>query len=328
MFIDITKQIQKKVTITYNHLNLPLVITFTNSSGTAQPRRLEYIYDASGVKLRKTVFLNNVAVDTRDYINGIEYVGGVLDRFAHTEGAVVKQGNTTTYLHEYTIKDHLGNGRVTYSDANADGVVTVADIKQINHYYPFGMNMEGNFNGKDGYNRYQFNGKELNDDFSLGWNDYGARFYDASIARWVAVDPLAEKMTRHSPYNYAFDNPMRFIDPDGREPAQGGPGDPVPNPKISNDNARGENSNRFMSTRSNPDGTKRKHKGVDILATPGTPVSSTLAGKVVAVDNSTSNNTRGGGGLGNTIVVESKLPDGSAVYMKCCIYEVRPSKPR
>ena len=122
---------------------------------------------------------------------------------------------TNSYQHEYTIKDHLGNARVTYSDANNDGVIAVSDIKQINHYYPFGMNMEGNWNGAAGSNKYQYNGKEWNDDFGLGLNDYGARFYDPAIARWTAVDPLSEKYRRWSPYNYGMNNPIRFNDPTG-----------------------------------------------------------------------------------------------------------------
>jgi RHS repeat-associated protein len=180
----------------------------------AQPRRIEFIYDATGVKLRKTIFVNSVATDTTSYINGIEYKGKALDRFPHTEGAVVRQTDGT-FQHEYTIKDHLGNARVTYIDKNADGKVDSTEIKQVNHYYAFGLNMEGNFNGASGTNKYQYNGKEWNDDFGLGLNDYGARFYDAAIGRFTAVDPLSLMFAPMSPYQYARNSPINFVDPTG-----------------------------------------------------------------------------------------------------------------
>jgi RHS repeat-associated protein len=91
------------------------------------------------------------------------------------------------------------------------------EITDANDHYPFGMNhlKTGNaYFGQGTYKNYKYNGKELQES---GMYDYGARFYMPDIGRWGVVDPLAEKMTRHSTYNYAFSNPVNFIDPDGRE---------------------------------------------------------------------------------------------------------------
>ncbi len=108
---------------------------------------------------------------------------------------------------------------MTFKDVGNDGLITTADIDpmKVNNYYPFGLNMEGNWSGgAQNPNKYQFNGKELNQDFGLDWNDYGARFYDAALARWTAVDPLAGKYDAWSPYNYTMNNPIKYIDPTGK----------------------------------------------------------------------------------------------------------------
>ena len=143
------------------------------------------------------------------------------------------------YVYNYT--DHLGNIRMSYS---LDKIDNVLKILEENHYYPFGLKHTNYNSDKKKYveleigdplyepgefgkkikpapltdavlYKYKYNGKEYQDELGLGWYDYQARNYDPAIGRWMNIDPLAEKSRRYSPYTYALDNPVYFIDPDG-----------------------------------------------------------------------------------------------------------------
>ena len=98
-------------------------------------------------------------------------------------------------------------------------------VVQMDDYCPFGLTFNSYKRENSVENRFAYNGKELQKELSLGTYDYGARMYDPAMGRWWQVDPLTEAMSNHSPYSYAFNNPVNFIDRFGMFPDDAGLGD-------------------------------------------------------------------------------------------------------
>ncbi len=81
-----------------------------------------------------------------------------------------------------------------------------------------GYNNITNSLGNSTAQKFGYNGKELNEELGLQWHDFDARNYDASLGRWMNIDPLAEEFYEWSPYNFVYNSPIRFIDPTGMGP--------------------------------------------------------------------------------------------------------------
>ena len=176
-------------------LNLPRRVT---QSG----QLVKYYYDAAGAK-RQVVAPSGVQTT---YEGAFEYnANGTLARIGLEEGQLLRDA-LGSYSVQYYLKDHLGNTRLVLKE---DG-----NVSQRTEYYGFGLPIFKDTSSV-ATNKYLYNGKEQQP--QTKWFDYGARMYDPTIGRWMTIDPLSEQSRRWSPYNYVYNNPLRFIDPDGME---------------------------------------------------------------------------------------------------------------
>lgn len=202
--------------IKYNYLNLPSYIPFSKQSSS-----INYIYDAAGSKLCKKTVSSEVPLNTTVYYAGnMVYDASKKLSFVLTDEGRALPSTTasgTVFTYEFNVKDHLGNVRMVLKE---DGTML-----QENHYYPFGLVMKGlgtnavaSLKDKTSpKNNYLYNDKELQTDFDLNWEDYGARMLDVSIPGFGTMDPHAESYYSISPYAYCGGNPISRVDPTGMD---------------------------------------------------------------------------------------------------------------
>ena len=190
---NLTKDLNKGIsTITYNVLNLPNMVTFSDGSTIA------YTYGADGTKL-KTVHKTGSTTTTTDYCGNVVYENGVQKLLLTDEGYVTLSDGK----YHYYLKDHQGNNRVVINQSGT--------VEEANHYYPFG----GVFASSGNVQPYKYNGKEYDSKKGLNWYDYGARHYDAVLGRFTTNDRFAEKYYSMSPYQYGANSPVGNIDVNG-----------------------------------------------------------------------------------------------------------------
>ncbi|MBL7887063.1 MAG: hypothetical protein JNJ52_09965 [Flavobacterium sp.] len=233
----LTDQNKGILNIKYNHLNLPIEITFTGTN-----KKINYIYNGAGVKVKKTV-TNASAINHTDYISGFQYAQTgtgtvVLQFFPHTEGYVSNTvvGGVNNYNYVFNYTDHLGNVRLSYTK---DPGTNVLKILEESHYYPYGLkhakyNIDQAFYdqcAETGQStciqrtsrlpyQYKFNSQEYQDEMSLNMTAMDFRQYDNAIGRFVGIDLLSELNTTINPYHFANNNPIFWADPSGLDPVE------------------------------------------------------------------------------------------------------------
>lgn len=229
------------LSITYNYLGLPTQILFDDDGDGNDDYTLTCVYDAEGNKIKQTyeytpVFVPVFDVKTEkkwfaglEFTNKVDKNGNFYNSVAyyHLYGRVIKQTKTpysgspvTSVKAEYVLTDHLGNTRVVFTDMDGNWSISRdmvdGEISSIHHYYPFGLEMEGDWQSYDSellsYD-YGYNGIESLENRQLNLATY--RILDPGIGRWYQVDPAAESFYGLSPYVSMGNNPVSFIDPEG-----------------------------------------------------------------------------------------------------------------
>ena len=208
------------VAIRYNLLNLPDTVQFENGN------RIVYFYYAGGERAGAvtTTYSTPISVpldsvylgedphfDMWEHRHGnLFYKMGSPSRLLFDDGffeLAERHGGLISQIPYVFVRDHLGSVRLVCNGNTGEVVQTL-------EYLPSGVIFRSrNFDRQP----YRFTGKELLSAHGLDWYDSGARMQEFHIPRFTTMDPLCEKYYSISPYAYCNNNPVKYVDPDGRK---------------------------------------------------------------------------------------------------------------
>ncbi|GAA3249594.1 SpvB/TcaC N-terminal domain-containing protein [Dactylosporangium siamense] len=230
--------------------------------GTATPGaepsvHAQYLYDATGARVKKLVRRQGGAVEVTHYVDAMfeehRWAGGANNHVHVSDDqkriAIVRIGaahpDDRGPATAFQLGDHLGSSTAVVDAAG--------DLTNREEFTPYGETSFGSYARK----RYRYTGKERDEESGLAYHQ--ARYLMPWLARWASVDPLAARTPEQSPYEYAASNPLALVDPTGLSP------DGLTNAQrtlIDNANANADASEQFA--RENPGGVRQlRHDLID-----------------------------------------------------------------
>jgi len=225
---NLIKNLDKGVVATrHNFLNLPDTIQFQNgnqiiNSYLADGRKVKAVYKtySTGIVVpQDAVYHGNAYYD----VSTDEWDGHYMYRSWYGHGPKMFMVQTSegyvgadyvgidshrNYAYYYYVHDHLGNVRIT---RNSQGYYADQSLE----YYPSGVLFDRSTEKER--QPYMFGGKELVSMHGLNEYDFTGRWQYSIIPSFTSLDPLCEKYYSVSPYVYCLNNPLKYVDPDGKQ---------------------------------------------------------------------------------------------------------------
>ncbi|MBG6133202.1 RHS repeat-associated protein [Aquimarina sp. EL_43] len=224
------------------------------------------------------------------------YKNGTLEFFNHTEGIVEHEADGYKYVYQF--KDHLGNIRLSYKDADKNGSISTSEIVEVKDYYPFGLEMEygidhpnSKVNGRK--HNYDYLGQERQEELGLNWLTFRYRNYIPEIGRFFGVDPVSEDYMSISTYQFAHNSPVWKIEIEGLEGEPTAGVDVVSQEPVKNSPRKGMSAVDVV-------------KSVDVGVTIGFGETFGVSGKVFGLE-------LGGSYDGGTTSYSGSIQDGTSV---------------